>query len=394
MKSFIKISLIPALFQIGYAKQAQTNSTAPIKGSYIVTLKSSTNDKEFDEHLDKVRNQIGKDQHSSGKNEINYVYRDLLKGYSAEFTNDVLAEVKAMPEVNAIEKDQVVKVSSVQEKSSWGLARLSSDDRLSRNFKYWSYTHDPDAGEGVDVYVIDSGIQIDHPNFEGRAKWGKNFVNDIDTDENGHGTHVAGIIGSKTYGVAKKSTLFAVKVLNPESNDKVSRIIAGVSWAIQNRRKGQGCVINISMGDLQSNTMNDAMAAAVGLGCVVVAAAGNDNEDACNISPASEPKVITVGASSIHDTRASFSNWGKCLDVFAPGEYIFSTTKQGGARHEFGTSMAAAHVSGLAANVMSKTKNYNSSYVKNYIIEHSKSGVLKNVGEGSPNLLVSNIGLV
>ncbi|KAJ9061880.1 hypothetical protein DSO57_1016117 [Entomophthora muscae] len=394
MQSFIKISLILVLFQGGYAKQAQTGHTAPVQDSYIVTLKSSTNDNEFDGHLKEVRNYIDSDQHSSGKNKIKHVYGEVLKGYSAEFTDDVLAKVKAMPEVDAVEKDQLGKFSSIQTNSSWGLARLSSDSRLPVDNQSFSYNYDPSAGEGVDVFVIDTGIKTDHPDFQGRALWGANFIDNSRTDDIGHGTHVAGIIGSDTYGVAKKATLVAVKMGNATLSAKASQVIDGVVWAVRNRRKGRGCVINLSLEVKYSVAFNIAVRNAVRLGCVVVVAAGNGNIDACNKSPASEPSAITVGASNLDDKRYEFSNWGQCLDVFAPGEDILSLSTEGDHLDKSGTSMAAAHVSGLAANVMSKTGNYNPADVLEEIIFYSKRGVLTNVGKRSPNLLVSNIGIV
>ncbi|KAJ9066289.1 proteinase B [Entomophthora muscae] len=163
MKSFIKISLISLLFPGGYL--------AAGTGIYIVTLKSSTEDNVLKAHVDKIQKLFGSDQHLGGKIKINHVYDTVLLGYSAEFTDDVLAKVKAMEEVHAVEKNQKGKESSIQEEAPWGLARLSSESQLD-NSEPLSYIYDPSAGEGVDVYVIDSGIKIDHPEFGGRAKWG------------------------------------------------------------------------------------------------------------------------------------------------------------------------------------------------------------------------------
>ncbi|KAJ9063995.1 proteinase B [Entomophthora muscae] len=267
MKSFIKISLISAVFQIGYAKQVQTGHTAPVKSSYIVTLKPSTEGNALDEHLDKVRKLFGSNKHTSEKNKINHVYGEVLLGYSADFTSDVLAEVKAMPEVDVVEKNQVVKGGAIQDEAPWGLARLTSNDRLLHISQLWTYKYDPSAGEGVDVYVVDSGIKIDHPEFEGRAKWGANFVDDVDTDVKGHGTHVAGIIGSKTYGVAKKSTLIAVKVLEAQGDGDAQTSIAGVNWAVKNKKEGRGCVINLSLGIDLFEAFNTAVRNAIKSGC-------------------------------------------------------------------------------------------------------------------------------
>ncbi|KAJ9089646.1 hypothetical protein DSO57_1010596 [Entomophthora muscae] len=378
MKSFIEISLIAALVQ----------------GGYIVTLKSSTRGNATEAHLDQVRLLFGSGHRSSGSNEVKHVYSAVFQGYSAEFTQDVLFKVKAMKEVDAVEEDQLGKGDAIQRNSPWGLARLSSATRLPDNSQLWSYNYDPSAGDGIDVFVVDSGIKIDHPDFQGRALWGANFINSVNLDEHGHGTHVAGTVGSTTYGVAKSSTVIAVKVLDAQNRGTVSGFIAGVDWAIRNKRNGRGCVMNLSLVSGRSDAFNSAVRAAVNSGCVVAACAGNDNMDACNASPASEPSAITVGASNFYDLRAGFSNWGRCLDVFAPGENILSLSNKGGARYDSGTSMASPHVAGLAANVMSKTRNYNPGYVAQSIINLSKRNVLANVGSGSPNLLASNIGLV
>ncbi|KAJ9051007.1 proteinase B [Entomophthora muscae] len=392
MKSFIEISLISVLFQFGYAAIVQDGDTT-IEGSYIVTLESSTEPKVLDDHLARVQHEIDSAQHSRGKNKINYEYRKVLTGYSAEFTDDVLAKVKAMPEVVAVEKDQIGEEDEIQKKAPWGLARLSSKGVLEKS-KSYSYHHDPDAGEGVDVYVIDTGIEIDHPGFEGRAKWGANFVDDIDTDVRAMVRMWQVLLVHLNYGVAKKSTMYAVKVINAQGKTNASQLIAGVEWAVNNKKEGRGCVINLSTGVLYSEDLNTAVSNAVQeWECVVTAAAGNKNVDACLYSPGSEPKAITVGYSDIDDWRVELSNWGKCLTVFAPGKKILSTVIEGGAGEKSGTSMAAPHVAGLAANVMSKYKKYQPDFVTKYIKKHSNKGVLADVGKESPKLLASNIGL-
>ncbi|KAJ9061990.1 proteinase B [Entomophthora muscae] len=168
MKSFIEISLISVFFLCGYLTAATC--------SYIVTLKSSTEDNVLEAHLDKVRKLFVSDQGSGGKNKINYEYCKVLLGYSAEFTDEILAKIKAMPEVEDIEENQLVEVAAIQAEATWRLARLSSDTQLPNNPGLWSYSYDPSAGEGVDVFVIDSGIQINHPDFEGRVKWGETLL--------------------------------------------------------------------------------------------------------------------------------------------------------------------------------------------------------------------------
>ncbi|KAJ9066288.1 proteinase B [Entomophthora muscae] len=384
MKSFIEISLISVLFHGGYAKQVQTGHTEPtqgsyVKGSYIVTLKSSTEDNVLKTHIDKIKKLFGSDQGSGGKIKINHVYGKVLLGYSAKFTDEALAKIKAMPEF-------------CSNKRCLGTGSSLISHTPSCNSEHLSYNYDPSAGEGVDVYVIDSGIKIDHPEFGGRAKWGKNFVNENDNanDEYGHGTQVAGIIGSDTYGVAKKATLIAVKVFNGQGKGNTDDFIAGVNWAVENKKEGRGCVINFSLESSWSKKLNKAVYNAVESGCAVIAAAGNKNKDAYEVSPASERAAFTVGASNLKDERASFSNWGDCLDAFAPGENILSLSINGNPQYVSGTSMAAAHVSGLTAIFMSKNENYFPFDVYDLLIDSSQRDVLENIGKGSPNLLVSN----
>ncbi|KAJ9054296.1 proteinase B [Entomophthora muscae] len=349
MKSFIEISLISVLFLGGYLADAT--------GSYIVALKSSAKGKVLDDHLARVRKLFDSDQHSRGKNKIRYVYRKVLTGYSAEFTDAFLAKVKAMKEVDSIEKNKNGKSDAIQKNAPWGLTRLSSHKTLEKS-NGGSYHHDPKGGDGVDVYVIDTGIKIDHPDFEGRARWGENFADDVDTDERGHGTHVAGIIGSKIHGVAKKSTLIALKVLDTNGKGELDKYIAAVEWAVNDKKEGRGCIINISLGEQYSKIFNTAARNTVQQwGCVVIASAGNEGKDACSKSPGSEPSVITVGATDLFDSRADFSNWGECVTLFAPGVDIYSTALYDVDRSESGTSMAAPHVAGLAAIVLSKNKN-------------------------------------
>ncbi|KAJ9073143.1 proteinase B [Entomophthora muscae] len=360
MKSFVQISLISAFFQGGYTKPDPTSCKAPFQGSYIVTLNPSTKGDVLQDHLKEVRKLIDSEKHS---NEIKHEYGKALLGYSAKFTDDVLAKVKAMPEVKAVEKDQLIEPAEIQTES-WGLARLSSKDKLVKSESY-SYNYDTSGGEGVDVYVIDSGIKTDHPEFEGRARWGE--------------TSLIKRTSMMTYGVAKKSTLIAVKVNDAKNSGSVDLAVAGIDWVLKNLNNKNGCVINLSLSADYSEAFFNVLRAAVNVGCVVTASAGNKDQDICSILPACDPYVITVGASTLDDLRASFSNWGKCLNVFAPDKDIISTSNNGKTQVKSGTSMAAAYVAGLAANFMSKTGKRQPDYFAKYIKEHSKSNVLKEV---------------
>ncbi|KAI1209541.1 oryzin precursor [Annulohypoxylon truncatum] len=286
-------------------------------------------------------------------------------GYSISASDDAINSIANLDEVAYIEPDFKVSINALTSQSSapWGLARLSSRKPGASEYKY-----DETAGKGTYAYIIDTGIYLDHPEFEGRASFGKNFVDgsNNDTDENGHGTHVAGTTGSLTYGVAKKTHLVAVKVLGADGSGAISQVIAGIQWAVDDAKSkdtkqhhpppGIGKAVgNISLGALKllSSSVNTAAAEAVKAGFFLAVAAGNGNLDASQYSPASEPSVCTVGATSRDDARAPFSNYGDLVDVFAPGVDVLSTWNNGSTAIISGTSMATPHIAGLGAYLLS-----------------------------------------
>jgi subtilisin family serine protease len=284
---------------------------------------------------------------------------------------------------------KVYEDSLVYPSSSWGLDRINQDNLpLDLNYKY----SDDFKGQNVNVYIIDSGIDAGNPDFEGRAVFEENLTNDgIDSDCNGHGTHVAGTIGSKTYGVAKEVNLIAYKVFPCSGGAYVSTIIYAIEKAtIHAVASGNRSVINMSLGGGYSSVLNNAVEASIDSGVHHSVAAGNDNNDACFSSPASSPSAITVGSSNIYDTRSSFSNWGKCVDIFAPGGQIKSWSQDREPWTISGTSMAAPHVSGVMALKLSQKQYtplemYNdlrTSSVKNKITDLKTSpGFLLNIEE-------------
>lgn len=217
---------------------------------------------------------------------------------------------------------------TVQENAPWNIARISH-----RNNSESSYVRDASDGEGTCVYVIDTGIKVDHPDFAGRASWAANFGGDDDIDGVGHGTFVAGVVGSNTYGVAKKAQLLAVKVTSNKGTASGSSIIAGINWVahdVRTRDCPKGIVANLSLNGGKSQAINDAVASLVKAGMFVAVAAGNDNIDAKNTSPASEPSACTVSATDENDAKAGFSNYGSVVDIWAPGTHILSTSNDGG----------------------------------------------------------------
>lgn len=252
-------------------------------------------------------------------------------------------------DIEYIEEDLEVKALALSTQSNppWGLKRISQLTKSGPD-----YTYDSRAGVGVAVYVIDTGIDIVNPDFEGRAKSGTSFITGKDSnDENGHGTHCAGIIGGKLYGVAKNANLVAVRVLDANGSGSTSGVIAGINWAVQNCR-GK-CVISMSLGGGYSNALNTAVDNAYKAGIVSVVAAGNSNANACNYSPSSTATAITVGATDSTDARASYSNYGSCVDLYAPGSSITSDWLLNKTNTISGTSMATPHVAGIAALVLS-----------------------------------------
>ncbi|KAJ3111361.1 Secreted subtilisin-like serine protease sub4 [Phlyctochytrium bullatum] len=249
-----------------------------------------------------------------------------FKGYTAKISSGIAAQVQSLPEVAYVEKNQVVYAYATQfNVPSWGLGRVSSPILGGT-----TYTYPNAAGQNVNVYVLDTGVNILHTDFQGRATNGVNQAGTSAQDFVGHGTHVAGtmdeIVGGATYGIAKKASLINVKVLGDNGSGTVSSILAGITWAINHANLAKRrCVINMSLGSSYSQAFNDAVQNAVSNNCVVVAAAGNSKDNACSYSPGSAPSAITVGATTNTDALASYSNFGSCVDILAPGSAIVST---------------------------------------------------------------------
>ncbi|KAG8799148.1 serine protease [Serendipita sp. 411] len=346
-----------------------------INNSYIIMLRPDVDSQAMLMHFDFLESAHAEDPlDAEGEGGIKHVYDGpRSKGYAGSFSDKTVERIRAQPEVDYIEMDQVVWASSMdtQKGAPWGLSRISHRPKL-RFSTLGKYEYDSDGGDGVDVYVIDTGINIHHEEFEGRAKWGKTMpANDVDEDGNGHGTHCAGTIASRRYGVAKKANVIAVKVLGSNGSGSMSDVVGGVVWASAEAAKAaakaraeyiatgytthKGSVANMSLGGGKSRALDDAVNAAVDNGMHFAVAAGNDNRDACNYSPAGAEKAVTVGASTIGDDRAYFSNWGTCVDVFAPGLSILSTWigSKSATNTISGTSMASPHTAGLLAYYLS-----------------------------------------
>lgn len=297
-----------------------------------------------------------------------------VSGYIATFDEATKAKLETLPSVYEIEKNQTFKALDLkkQENAPWGLARVSNDGKLTQNGDY-TYTYRSDAsGKDVTAYVIDTGINEKHVDFEGRAKKGPTFasVRPSDKDLVGHGTHVAGTVGSKTYGVSKNVSIVGIKVFfDPDPRDPCDGvgaytidIIRALEWVYQDvisTTPPKKAVVNLSLGGGVSGALDAAVASLVRAGIIVVAAAGNEQVPADYSSPGREPLAITVGATGINDDRADFSNWGRLIDVFAPGVDIESTWigSDEATKAIQGTSMASPHVAGLVANWLSDTEH-------------------------------------
>jgi subtilisin family serine protease len=277
-------------------------------------------------------------------------------------------------------------VSSPQNQAPWGLDRIDQADRpLDTQYTFKT------TGAGVHAFVVDTGIRADHVEFTGRVKPGFNAIADTNgtNDCNGHGTHVAGTLGGTTWGVAKGVTLIPVRVLDCAGSGAWSGVIAGIDYVANSTLRP--AVANLSLGGSVSSAVDAAIAGAVASGVTVVVAAGNSNLDACNFSPAREPSAITVGATTSNDYRASYSNIGRCLDLYAPGTYITSAwnTDVAASKPLSGTSMASPHAAGVAALVLASNPSATPASVASFIISSATPNRLT-TGDttGSPNLLL------
>ncbi|KAI1009721.1 hypothetical protein LB504_002971 [Fusarium proliferatum] len=388
MKPVASLFLLAELVGLTLAQvKVQNANVEPqlvVPNSYIIKYKSkasSSSKKKHEEVIDKKAKSKGKE------GIVENIDLDGFKGYVAEIPSSELQEVIDSDLVDYIEQDIIVNVSAVAAPSSgpmkkrgltsqasapWGLARISQ--LYSEKGVDARYNYDSTAGSGSTVYILDSGIRTTHKEFGGRALWGTNFVSGSpDTNEFGHGTHVAGTVGGKTYGVAKGCKMYAVKVIDKDGLSSMSTILQGLQWAV-NHAKSRGItkksIINASLGGPYTKIGNDAVKAATDLGITIVVAAGNDGTDAANYSPASAPSAITVGAIDSSSYRTLWSNYGKVVDIFAPGSDILSAghLSDSSSLYMSGTSMAAPHVAGLAAYFMAKEGLRGSSAVTRRII--------------------------
>lgn len=358
---------------------SKPGTTVNVKDRYIVVFRESVGNPDL--VTDQLLRQYGGTLH--------FRYRFALKGFAATLPGESLEGIRHNPNVQYVEPDGIVTINGVQNNPpSWGLDRV--DQHPLPLDQVYNYQND---GTGVTVYIIDTGIRFDHLEFGGRASSGYDFVdNDANaSDCHGHGTHVAGTVGGSTVGIAKNVSLIAVRVLDCSGSGSYAGVIAGIDWVTANHSGPS--VANMSLGGGFSSSLNTAVNNSVASGVVYAVAAGNSNANACNYSPSSAASALTVGATTSADARSSFSNYGSCLDIFAPGSSIYSSTMTGTNTYASwsGTSMASPHVAGVAALYLSANPAASPTTVMNAMTSGATSGVLTSIGSGSPNLLLYSL---
>ncbi|WP_198077638.1 S8 family peptidase [Acinetobacter calcoaceticus] len=350
-----------------------------IKNQYIVIL-----NKDAGPSIDFAQN-IAK-QHGA---KILQSYDTVLKGFAIYLPDTAAtAFVEAMkknPKVLSIENDTVMKIdATTQSNPDWGLDRIDQK-ALPLNSAY-SYLQ---TGSGTTAYIVDTGILSSHQQFSGRVLSGYTAISDGNgtTDCNGHGTHVAGTVGGSTYGVAKNVNLVPIRILGCDGSGASSNVIAGLDWILKNGKKP--AVVNMSLGGDASTSLDSAVENLFDNGYVMVVAAGNSNTDACSASPARVSKALTVAATDNTDTRASYSNYGSCVDIFAPGSQINSSWIGSNTATKVlnGTSMATPHVAGVVAEMLQSIPTATPQTISTNLLNQASSNVVKNPS-GSPNRLL------
>ncbi|MGW7428889.1 S8 family peptidase [Streptomyces sp. NPDC054861] len=370
----------PALGAAGAGDVRLVSAERAITDSWIVTLKPGTASTEG----------LAGELTRRADGRLVHVYRTALHGFAAEMTQAQARELAADPRVARVEQDAKVTVSGEQTDPPWGLDRIDQR-RLPLNYTYtWA-----NGARSVRLYVIDTGLRTSHRDFEGRASIGIDTIDDGQNgiDCQGHGTHVAATAAGTVFGVAKRAQVIGVRVLDCEGSGSLSGVIAGVDWVTENAVKP--AVANMSLGGGVDPTLDEAVRNSIASGVTYAVAAGNGDylgrpEDACDISPARVREAITVGATDDSDRRASFSNYGRCLDLFAPGVDITSAwiDDDTATNTISGTSMASPHTAGAAALYLHTHPTATPAEVRNALVGNATHGRIEDVGPGSPNKLL------
>jgi subtilisin family serine protease len=354
------------------------DSKDAIPGQYIVVMKEGVSTQSLNAALDTVRQGKG--------NEVLHSYT-VVPGFAAKLDAATLASLRSDPGVAYVEQDKIVRLGAVQTGARPGLDRIDQRNRPTNG----TYDDRGFQGAGVHAYVIDTGLRADHTEFTGRVGAGATAINDGrgTNDCQGHGTHVASTIAGTVTGVAKKAIVHPVRVLDCTGSGAISGIVAGVDFVRTNGIRP--AVANLSLGGGASATLDTSITNLFNAGVTPVVAAGNENQNACNVSPARAPAAITVGAVDDSDRRASFSNFGSCVDIFAPGVNVLGAGISSSTAGVLlsGTSMASPHVAGVAAEFLSKSPGATPSQVTSAVINAATTNVVTDP-VGSPNRFLFN----
>ena len=329
---------------------------------------------------------VAQEMVATHRGQLMHLYQHAINGFAVEMTPEEAEALSQDFRVAYVEEDGIVTADTTQSNPPWGLDRIDQRNRpLSATYTYnWT-------GSGVRAYVIDTGIRTTHTQFGGRASNVFDAFGGSGADCNGHGTHVSGTIGGSTYGVAKSALLRGVRVLDCNGSGSNSGVIAGVDWVTNNHINP--AVANMSLGGGASSALDTAVNNLANSGVPIAVAAGNSNTDACTQSPARAANAITTGSTTTSDARSSFSNFGTCLDIFAPGSGILSAyaTSDTATATLSGTSMASPHVAGVAALYKQFNPGASATTTRNAIVNGSTTGVLTGIGTGSPNRLLYSL---
>ncbi|WP_066951600.1 S8 family peptidase [Streptomyces lushanensis] len=354
-------------------------SADAVQGSYIVTLKETAGLKSASAAGRSVVAEYG--------GTVEHTYTAALNGYAAALSPEQARKLAADPAVDRVFQDREVHALATQvNPPSWGLDRIDQA-ALPLNGQY---TYPDTAGQGTTVYVIDTGVRITHQDFGGRASYGYDAVDNDNTaqDGNGHGTHVAANVAGNVYGVAKKANIVGVRVLNNAGSGTTAQVVAGIDWVTRNHSGPS--VANMSLGGGANAALDTAVQNSINSGVTYAVAAGNNGLNAQNYSPARVADAITVGATTSTDARASYSNYGTRVDLFAPGSAITSAwnTSDTASSSISGTSMATPHVAGAAAVYLAGHTTATPAQVATALVNGATSNVVGNPGSGSPNKLL------
>jgi len=333
-----------------------------------------------------------------------YNITDAFRGFSAHLTEQELAKVLDAPFVKEVHCNSIIHAYCTENQSpstSWGLSRVSHQNCLTGSLEY-EFIHHPNAGQGVNIYIQDTGVNALHQEFNGRVAPGQSFVDGqppANVDENGHGTHCAGTAAGNAYGIARNARIIPVKVLGRTGSGSLAGVVGGINWAANdyNQPNFVPSIASMSLGGGRNEALNSAVEAAISIGLPFAIAAGNSNTNACNFSPASAPNAITVGATDLgsdddEDVKATYSNIGTCVKIWAPGTDIPSSYIPNSNSYAVlsGTSMACPHVAGVAAVVLQANPSYTPAQLLDALLGLANRDCIANPGVGSPNLLLYN----